>query len=75
MLGLNKINFSSDNSIQKSKQYSDIVIISGHPKKVYKRNRDTGKLEFQYSVYDGSWGREMSNEEIIGFGQKLNKIE
>ena len=44
------------------------------PKKFTKKNQETGKLDFQYSVYDGSWGNEMSNEDIIALGQQFNQL-
>ena len=73
MLGINKASFTFKQTTQPPAN-NNYVIMNGHPKKVYKKNSETGKLEFQYSVYDGSWGIEMSNEDIIALGQQFNQL-
>jgi len=42
----------------------EFVVEKGHPKKIYKKTAD-GKLEFVTEVYDGSWGKESSDEDLI----------
>lgn len=41
------------------------VIEQGHPKTVYKKNPQTGDFNYVTQVYDGSWGKEMSNADLI----------
>lgn len=49
----------------KTKKDGEFVIQPGHPKTVYKKNPQTGELEFVTQVYDGSWGKEMSDKDLI----------
>lgn len=72
MINFNKINFCSKKT--QPPVNNDFIVVNGHPKKVYKKNQETGKLDFQYSVYDGSWGNEMSNKDIIALGQQFNQL-
>ena len=49
----------------KGKDGEEYVVENGHPKTIYKKNPQTGKLEYVTQVYDGSWGRESSDEDLI----------
>ena len=48
-----------------TKDKEEYVIVDGHPKEVYRKNPETGELEFKTSVCDGSWGPELSDEALI----------
>lgn len=49
----------------KVKGESEFKVEPGHPKKVYKKDPETGEWEFQTAVYDGSWGKESSDKELV----------
>ncbi len=57
-----------------TKDNEEYVIINGHPKKVYKKNPETGELEFKSAVYDGSWGPEMPDDELVETLKEQEKI-
>lgn len=57
-----------------TKDKEEYVIINGHPKKIYKKNPETGELEYKNSVYDGSWGPELSDEDLIESVKNVEKI-
>ena len=48
-----------------TKDKEEYVINPGHPKTIYKKNPKTGELEYVTQVYDGSWGKEASDEDLI----------
>lgn len=48
-----------------SSEGDEYVIKDGHPKVVYKKDKETGDLVYQSAVYDGSWGKEMPDEDIV----------
>ncbi len=58
----------------KTKDGEEYVIQDGHPKVVYKKDNKTGKLTYQSSVYDGSWGKEMSDEDLIASMKEVEKL-
>ena len=61
-----------------TKDGEEYVIHDGHPKTVYKKDKETGELILQSSVYDGSWGKEMSDEDLIVTikqNQELEKLK
>ena len=49
----------------KGKDGMEYVVMGGHPKTVYRKNPETGKLELITQVYDGSWGKELSDKDLI----------
>ena len=57
----------------KTKDKEEYVIFDGHPKKVFKKNPETGELEFKIEVYDGSWGKEASDEAIVELIKTFDK--
>ncbi|MBO6272417.1 hypothetical protein J6O48_06525 [bacterium] len=49
----------------KTKKDGEFLVVKGHPKTVYKKNPETGEFEMVTQVYDGSWGKEISDKDLI----------
>ena len=49
----------------KGKDNQEYYVKHGHPKTLYRKNSETGKFEQVAQVYDGSWGKEMSDEDFV----------
>ncbi len=58
----------------KTKDGEEYVIQDGHPKVIYKKDNKTGKLTYQSAVYDGSWGKEMSDDDLIASMKETEKL-
>jgi len=51
----------------------EFKVKNGHPKSIYKKNPKTGKWEQICQVYDGSWGKEVPNEDLVRFAINNSK--
>ncbi len=52
-------------SVIKTKN-GEFKVENGHPKTIFRKNPQTREWERMYQVYDGSWGKEVPNEVLVG---------
>lgn len=73
-----KVKNSNTNDAPKTQtkaKVDDYVVVNGHPKRVYKLDPKTGLATHITDIYDGSWGREMTRDEIIASVERMQNLD
>lgn len=49
----------------KVKGEGEFKVVDGNPRKVYKKDPETGEWKFRTEVYDGSWDKPCSDKDLV----------